>query len=78
MRREARDDVRSSAAQGDDAAFAGLEPMASNSTDYIEYLSDMILELRSMAEKTNTPTLAGILDLAYREACLQVELSGGR
>ncbi len=39
--------------------------------DYLDYLSDMVLELKSMAERADTPTLAGLLDLAYHEARLQ-------
>lgn len=41
--------------------------------DYLDYLSDMVLELKSMAEQADTPTLAGLLELAYREARLQRE-----
>lgn len=40
-------------------------------SDYLDYLSDMVLELKVMAERADTPTLAGLLDLAYREAQLQ-------
>ena len=59
----------------------GLDDDRSNGgqgIDYISYISDMILELRSLAERDGTPTLAGILDLAYREARLEAERRGGR
>lgn len=36
--------------------------------DQIEYISDLLLELKAMAGKNDLPTLAGILDLAYAEA----------
>lgn len=39
--------------------------------DYIEYMADMISELRSLADRTDCRTLAGILELAHREAMLQ-------
>lgn len=39
-----------------------------SSGDYIVYLADMILELRDMAEKANTPAIAMALNLAYLEA----------
>ena len=54
------------------------EPMESRSSDYLDYLSDMILELRMMAERAETPTLAGILDLAHREARQQADLRHNR
>jgi len=36
--------------------------------DQLEYMADMILELRQMARDRKLETLAGILDLAYAEA----------
>lgn len=46
--------------------------VGSHTAEYMDYLSDMVLELRAMAERGNAPTLAGILDLAYREARQQL------
>jgi hypothetical protein len=34
----------------------------------LEYLSDMIQQLRGMAERAGYPTLASLLDRAHREA----------
>jgi hypothetical protein len=39
--------------------------------DRLEYMADMILELREMARGSKLETLAGILDLAYTETCLR-------
>ena len=36
--------------------------------DYIEYMADMVQEMRVLAERTGCPTLAGILELAHSEA----------
>ena len=36
--------------------------------DYIEYMADMVQEMRVLAERTGCPTLAGILQLAHSEA----------
>jgi hypothetical protein len=48
---------------GDDAP----EGRAS-SAESLEYLSDMIEQLRGLAERAGYPALAGLLDRAYREA----------
>lgn len=39
----------------------------------LEYLADLVLELKTMAEKANTPTLAGLLELAHHEAQIQLQ-----
>ena len=39
--------------------------------DKLAYLADMIDELGTMADRLGCPTLAGILDLAKREAHLE-------
>lgn len=44
-----------------------VTPMAGQ----LEYVADMILELREIAERADLRTLAGILDLAHSEARLQ-------
>jgi hypothetical protein len=40
-------------------------------SDQLAYVSDMIDELATMAQRLGCPTLAGILDLAQREARLE-------
>lgn len=40
-------------------------------SDYIEYIADMIHEMRWLAERNGSLTLAGLLDLAHKEACLE-------
>ena len=35
--------------------------------DHLEYLSDMIRQMQRMARASNCSTLAGILELAFRE-----------
>jgi hypothetical protein len=37
-------------------------------SESLEYLTDMIGQLRSLAERAGYPALAGLLDRAYREA----------
>lgn len=39
--------------------------------DQLEYMADLILELKEMARSQNLTMLAGILDLAYAEARLK-------
>lgn len=52
-----------------DGSKAGT-PSAS-SADQLEYLADMIQEMRDIALRADLTTLGGILDLAYTEARLQ-------
>ena len=77
MRRTAHGDPFRTSDRGGEAS-GRPEPMESSSSDYLDYLSDMILELRIMAERAETPTLAGILELAHREARREVELRHNR
>ena len=44
--------------------------------DQIEYLADMILELRQISTRAGLSTLSGILDLAHAEAQLQARRAG--
>lgn len=44
---------------------------AANKADLLDYLADMIAELRELAHQTDCTTLAGILDVARLEAALQ-------
>ena len=64
MRRTARGETLRSEEPAEESAVggaAGRAPSELASGDHVEYLADMILELRSMAERTGAPTLAGIL-----------------
>jgi hypothetical protein len=40
-------------------------------SDYLQYIADMLLELKSMADKEGCTTLAGLLALSYAEAQLK-------
>lgn len=44
---------------------------SSDGKEQIEYIADLILELTEMARARKLHTLAGILDLAYKEANLR-------
>jgi hypothetical protein len=44
---------------------------SSNNKEQIEYIADLILELTEMARARKLCTLAGILELAYKEANLR-------
>lgn len=41
--------------------------------DYLDYLADVVLELKEMAARANADTLAALLDVAHREAKLQLQ-----
>ncbi len=41
------------------------------SEDQIEYIADLVLELKDMAHRYGLSTLEGILDVAYTEARLR-------
>ena len=43
----------------------------SNTDDVLNYLADMLAELKDLADDRGCATLAGILDVAQREASLQ-------
>ena len=40
-------------------------------TDQLEYLADLTLELKEIADNLGCATLAGVLVVAYREAMIQ-------
>jgi hypothetical protein len=44
--------------------------------DQLEYMSDLLLELKAMADAHDLSTLAGILNLAYAEARLRSKETG--
>ncbi len=41
--------------------------------DQLEYLADLTLELKEIADNLGCATLAGILVIAYREAIIQAQ-----
>ncbi len=41
--------------------------------DQLEYLADLTLELKEIADNLGCATLAGVLVVAYREAVLQAQ-----
>ena len=45
--------------------------------DQLNYIADMILELREMTRSAGLETLSGILDIAHREAVHQEALQHG-
>lgn len=48
--------------------------IGATSAEYMDYLADMILELRVMSQKADATLLSDLLELAYREAQNQLEL----
>lgn len=42
-------------------------------TDQLEYLADLTLELKELADNLGCATLAGVLVVAYREAIIQAQ-----
>lgn len=57
-------------AQSDFLPGQDEEPLP-NKADLLDYVADMIAELRDLANQTDCTTLAGILDVARLEAALQ-------
>lgn len=53
--------------------FPNERGSASRATDQIEYMADLILELRDMARNNRLETLAGLLELANAEARLRAK-----
>lgn len=56
-----------------DARLEHCRPAASQTGDQVEYIADLLLELKEMAGGHGFATLAGILDLAHAEARVQAE-----
>ncbi|HWV83330.1 MAG TPA: hypothetical protein VNZ50_18015 [Hyphomicrobiaceae bacterium] len=51
-----------------------VEPLDKLSrSDQLEYLADLTLELKEIADNLGCATLAGILVVAYREAIIQAQ-----
>ena len=42
-------------------------------SDQLEYLADLTLELKELADNLDRATLAGVLVVAYREAIIQAQ-----
>jgi hypothetical protein len=55
-------------ADGGSGAADGL-----SRTDQLEYLADLALELKEIADNLGCSTLAGVLVVAYREAIIQAQ-----
>jgi hypothetical protein len=52
----------------------GFEPVDKLSrSDQLEYLADLTLELKELADNLGCATLAGVLVVAYREAIIQAQ-----
>jgi hypothetical protein len=49
------------------------EKTSEESRDQLEYMADLIVELRTMAQKQHLTTLVGLLELANREARLRAK-----
>ena len=43
-------------------------PVPTSPTERLDYIAAMVQELKTMSAQANCQTLAGLLDLAYREA----------
>jgi hypothetical protein len=51
-----------------------IEPVDQLSrSDQLEYLADLTLELKEIADNLGCATLAGVLVVAYREAIIQAQ-----
>lgn len=48
-----------------------LNSESSPSLDMLDYVADMLLELKTLAESTRCETLTGLIELAAREARLR-------
>ncbi len=54
--------------QDDDESDASSEAGAPSSIDRLNYIADMLRELKTMAAQAERPALTELLELAYREA----------
>lgn len=73
---QSRDGSISDSGEADSAEHYAPEEAAAcegNVRDQLEYLADMILEMRQIAARAGLGTLSGILDLAHSEARLQAD-----
>jgi hypothetical protein len=59
-------------------ADAPKSALSATSIDHLDYVADMIKELRQMAEQQKAPALAEILDLAFRQAHREIEQARGQ
>ncbi|MGE0024987.1 MAG: hypothetical protein AB7S70_15295 [Hyphomicrobium sp.] len=53
------------------AQSKGARQSGEPTKDQIEYIADLVLELKEMARRYKLLTLEGILDVAYKEARLR-------
>ncbi len=51
--------------------FGGADKLSRS--DQLEYLADLTLELKELADNLGCATLAGVLVVAYREAIIQAQ-----
>jgi hypothetical protein len=56
---------------GDSNARTNIAKNKRSKRDQLEYMADLLLELKEMARENNLSTLEGILDIARTEANLQ-------
>lgn len=49
------------------------QSLAACELDFVEYIADMLQELRGMAQAAEAETLSGLLELAHREAQLRLK-----
>jgi hypothetical protein len=72
------DDSSESSSGIEDAGGYDTDTSASggDARDQLEYIADMILELRQIAARAGHGTLSGILDLAHSEARLRAGRRG--
>ena len=60
---------------GDSNAGMNIAKTKRSKKDQLEYMADLLLELKEMARENKLPTLEGILDIARAEANLQARES---
>lgn len=61
---------------GDSNARENIAKPKRSKRDQLEYMADLLLELREMARENKLSTLEGILDIARTEATLQAREIG--
>ncbi len=60
---------------GDSNARMNIAKHKRSRGDQLEYMADLLLQLKEMARENNLSTLEGILDIARTEATLQARES---
>jgi hypothetical protein len=59
---------------GNQSDVPGVARNAPSGAERLEYMADLILELKSMAQDDGFAALGGILEVAYQEAKAQARL----